>query len=221
MRLIVVRHYKTLKNVSGQIIGWGDAPRVADWEADLAYVVQTLKANSIHVDVIYSSFLERARQSAMYFAHQYGIPVVHDTPALNEVNYGVLFEKPKRWVAEHIPEYKTDLDYVYPGGESFRQMQERSVDFVRQIACQHQDQTALVVVHAGVIRGLVCHFLQLELGAHLKRKVSHRYIGDLELDAQGRCLGYQEWGAPSGFLQDQVIGSTGTICDNAAGARIT
>lgn len=220
MRLILLRHYKTLKNVRGQIIGWGDAPRAADWEDDLAFVVQTLRANHNHIDAIYSSSLERARQSAMYIARRCGIAIAHDTPALNEVNYGTLFGKPKRWVAEHIPEYKTDLDFVYPDGESFRQMQQRSVDFVRRLARQHQDQTVAVVVHAGVIRGLVCHFLKLDLGLHLKRKISHRYIGELELDALGHCLGYQECGVPSGFVLDQVVVSKSTGCGGVPEARV-
>ena len=220
MRLILFRHYKTLKNVRGQIIGWGDAPRAADWEDDLAFVLQTLKRNHIRIDAIYSSSLERARQSAMYFARQYGIANLGDTPALNEVNYGSLFGKSKRWVAENVPEYKTDPDFVFPNGESFRQMQQRSVDFVCRMSSQHPDQTVAVVVHAGVIRGLVCHFLQLDLGLHLKRKISHRYIGELELDTLGHCLGYRECGVPSGFVLGQVIGSRRTGCGNAPGARV-
>ena len=219
MRLILVRHYKTLKNVRGQIIGWGDAPRASDWEADLAFVVQNLRDNHIHVDAIYSSCLERARQSAMYFAHHFGIAAVREAPELNEVNYGTLFGKTKRWVAQHIPEYKTDMDFVFPDGESFRQMQQRSVGFVRRIAREHRDQTVVMVAHAGVIRGLVCHFLQLDLGAHLKRKVSHRYIGELELDTSGHCRGYQEWGIPSGFVMDHVIASRRISCGDAPAAR--
>lgn len=219
MRLILLRHYKTVKNVRGQIIGWGDAPRAADWEDDLAFVLQTLKRDHIRIDAIYSSSLERARQSAMYFARQYGITNVRETPAFNEVNYGALFGKTKRWVAQHIPEYKTDMDFIFPGGESFRQMQRRSVDFVCQMTRRHPDQTVAVVVHAGVIRGLVCHFLQLDLGVHLKRRISHRYIGELELNTLGHCLGYRECGVPSGFVLDQVIRSRRIRCGEAPGAR--
>ena len=43
MRVIVVRHYKTLLNASDQILGWGDAPRVAGWRADVAMVDEALE----------------------------------------------------------------------------------------------------------------------------------------------------------------------------------
>jgi len=201
MRLLLVRHYKTLINIDDRIMGWGDAPRAQDWEADLLYVDAALRNASVHVDAIYSSALERARSTARYYAKQRGIHLIQDTPALNEVNYGSLYRKQKKWVARHIPEYKTDPDYVFPGGESFTQMQQRCVAFVTNLQHRHPANTLLLVVHAGVIRGLVCHFLNLKFRFYLKKKVSHRYIGDLSLE-QGRCTHYSELGIPSDFVQD-------------------
>ena len=87
MRAIVVRHYKTLINASDRIMGWGDAPRVKDWEQDLAWVSQRLRELEVPIDSVYSSALERARQTAMYYAKQRGIWLIHDAAALNEVNY--------------------------------------------------------------------------------------------------------------------------------------
>lgn len=204
MRIILVRHYKTLINDSDQIMGWGDAPRAQDWEADLAFVDKMLVERQVQIDAIYSSILERARQTARYFARSRRIHLIHDTPALNEVNYGILYRKPKSWVTENIPQYKTDPDFVYPGGESFRQMQRRSLDFLLSIAPRYRDRTILCVVHAGVIRGIVCYFLGLDLAANLKRKVSHRYIGDLQLE-NGSCIHYDELGSLSGFILDGVV----------------
>ncbi len=200
MRTIVVRHYKTLINASDLIMGWGDAPRVKDWEQDLAWVNQRLQELEIPIDSVYSSVLERARQTAMYYAKQRGIWLIHDAASLNEVNYGTLYKKSKTWVAQEIPQYKTDPDFVYPEGESFRQMQKRSVDFLLSRIPHHRDGTVLVVVHAGVIRGLICHFLGLDYAANLKRKICHRYIGDFELEG-GACNRYNELGNPSGFVK--------------------
>lgn len=204
MRVIVVRHYKTLINASDLIMGWGDAPRVQDWEEDLAYVDRRLQHRRVRIDAVYSSYLERARQTAMYYAKRRGIPLIHDSPALNEVNYGSLYKKPKKWVAQNFPQYKTDPDFVYPEGESFRQMQKRSVNFLRSLAQRHADQTLLVVVHAGVIRGLVCDFLGLDYAPNLKRKISHRYIGEFDFSG-GACIGYDELGCPSGFVKQGIL----------------
>lgn len=205
MRLIVVRHYKTLINAARQIMGWGDAPRVLGWESDLAFVDGELEARGVPIDAVYSSYLERSRQTAMYYARRRDIPMIRDAAELNEVNYGPhLFRKEKSWVAEHFPLHKRDPDFVYPDGESFRQMQRRSVDYILSLEPYHRHDTLLLVLHAGVIRGLVCEFLHLEYASNLKRRVGHRYIGDMQVEGR-TCLRYDELGRSSGFVTDGVI----------------
>ena len=204
MKAIVVRHYKTLLNASDRILGWGDAPRVDGWRSDVNFVERRLREESIDFDAIYSSALERARQTAMYYARRNRMYIVHDSDQLNEVNYGLLYGKSKKWVAKHIPEHKKDPDFVYPEGESFRQMQKRSVDFLISLTQTCPEQTLLLVVHAGVIRGLVSHFLGLDYAENLKRKISHRYIGQLEFEA-GECKRYDELGQKSGFVRSGAV----------------
>jgi broad specificity phosphatase PhoE len=204
MRAIITRHYKTLINASEQILGWGDSPRDKGWEADVEFVSERLQERGISFDAVHSSDLERSRQTAMFHARLLGIHIIHDTPALNEVNYGKLYKKKKKWVAEHYPRHKKDPDLVYPEGESFRQMQQRSVSYLSSLARKHPQQTVLIVVHAGVIRGLVSHFLGLNYADNLKHKISHRYIGDFRFDGKN-CVSYDELGKPSGFVSDGVI----------------
>ncbi len=204
MRAIVTRHYKTLINASEQILGWGDSPRDTGWKSDVEFVSERIKKNGISFDAVYSSDLERARQTAMFHARLFGIHIIHDTTALNEVNYGELYKKKKKWVAEHYPQYKKDPDFVYPGGESFRQMQQRSVNYVSNLAITHPQQTVLLVVHAGVIRGFISHFLGLNYAENLKHKISHRYIGDFLFEGNA-CVRYDELGKPSGFVREGVI----------------
>lgn len=204
MRAIVVRHYKTLINASGQIMGWGDAPPAKGWEADLSYVDEILNERGIRFSSVYTSYLERARRTGMFFARKRGIPLVNDIQSLNEINYGTLFRKSKVWVEKTIPQHKKDPDFVYPGGESFRQMQKRSVEFFQSLATRHPDETILVVVHAGVIRGFVSHFLGLSYAENLKRKITHRYIGDF-LFAGDHCVRYDELGKQSDFVRDGAV----------------
>ena len=204
MRIIVVRHYKTLINVSNQIMGWGDSPRAKGWESDLSFVDKILRKNDLDFGAIYTSNLERARQTGMYYARSRHIPLIHDAPELNEVNYGSLYRKSKKWVEKNIPQHKKDPYFVYPNGESFGQMQERSVNFLLSLSEQYRNQTILIVVHAGVIRGFVSHLLKLSYAENLKRKISHRYIGDFLLEDQN-CVRYAELGKPSGFSKVGTI----------------
>ena len=204
MRLFLVRHYRTEINAQSCIMGWGDSPPVEGWEWDLVAVAKDLESADLDASCVYTSELQRARATGAYFAQELAIPELISDAALNEVNYGELFRRSKKWVAAHVPEYKTDPDYVFPGGESFHQMQQRSLAFVQGLVAHHPSQNLLLVVHAGVIRGLICHFLALPYASNLKRKISHRYIGEFQFES-GRCISYNEWGSPSGFVKQAVI----------------
>ena len=219
MRALITRHYKTIINASDQILGWGDSPRDKGWKADVEYVNSRLQEQGISFDAVYSSDLERSRQTAMFHARLLGIHLIHDTPALNEVNYGKLYKKKKKWVAEHYPRHKKDPDLVYPKGESFRQMQQRSVSYISSLAKTHPQQTVLIVVHAGVIRGLVSHLLGLNYADNLSHRISHRYIGDFLFDGEN-CVRYDELGKPSGFVRDGVI-ETPFFCPDTDAAVIS
>lgn len=199
MRAIITRHYKTIINASDQILGWGDSPRDKGWKADVEFVSARLHESGINFDAVYSSDLERSRQTAMFHARLFGIHIIHDSAALNEVNYGKLYQKKKKWVAEHYPQHKKDPDFVYPEGESFRQMQQRSVSYLSLLAQTNPQQTILVVAHAGVIRGFISHFLGLNYADNLKRKISHRYIGDFQFEGE-TCARYDELGNPPDLL---------------------
>ncbi|GMR01439.1 MAG: hypothetical protein BMS9Abin19_0823 [Gammaproteobacteria bacterium] len=204
MRAIIVRHYKTTSNEAEQIIGWGDAPPAESWQEDLNYVEKVLLSTHLNIQIIYTSSLNRAIKTGKFYADSMGIKHVHDTPALNEINYGKLYNKSKKWVEKYIHGHKEDPDLVYPDGESFNQMKSRCVAFVESIAEEHPDTTVLIVVHAGVIRSLISHFLGLEYAKNLKRKIGHRYIGDFTIEGK-RCIRYNELGKASGFIRDGVV----------------
>jgi broad specificity phosphatase PhoE len=204
MRVIITRHYKTRTNEDDRILGWGDSPPGSDWKADIEYVDARFQAHGLKFDEIYSSALERARQTAIIHAVRHGIAIVNSAAELNEINYGKLQKYKKSWVARRYPEHKKNPDMVYPEGESFRQMQQRSVSFLLSLAANHSGHTVLVVAHAGVIRGIVSHFLGLEFADNLKQKVAFRYIGDFLLE-DGNCLRYDELGEASGFVSNGVI----------------
>jgi broad specificity phosphatase PhoE len=204
MRVILARHYKTIDNEAGRIMGWGDAPPASDWEIDLLQVHAEIEEMGCRFDACYSSALGRACETMRYFATRCGCGRTATAAELNEVNYGELFQRPKRSVAKEFPQYKTDADFVFPGGESFHQMQRRSVDFVLSLQGKHAGDSLLLVAHAGVIRGLISYFLGLDLNANLKRKISHRYLGEFVIK-KDMCSFYDERGKPSGFVRDGAI----------------
>jgi alpha-ribazole phosphatase len=204
MRLIVVRHYKTTSNESGNIIGWSDAPPVREWREDINYVNDVLAGLKLKINRIYTSKLRRARNTGLFYANSQKIHKVYHAAELNEVNYGKMSKKSKSWVAQNVPEHKKDPDYCYPDGESFSQMQKRSVDYVLELARKYPDKVIMIVVHAGIIRGLLCHFLGLDYAPNLDQHLGHRYIGIFDFDGE-KCTRYEEVGKKSGFIRHGVV----------------
>lgn len=204
MRIILIRHYKTQTNEDGRILGWGDSPPYKNWKTDFNYVDAILTEQGVDFDAVYSSDLERSRQTANLHARVLGISTVNSSAELNEINYGEVQQKRKSWVGDNYPKHKKDPDMVYPGGESFRQMQQRSVRYLSALVKDHPKQSALVVAHAGVIRGLISHFLRLEYADNLERRIPFRYIGDFLFKGK-HCVRYKELGRFSGFVRDRVV----------------
>ena len=208
MRVLLTRHFQTRANADGRILGWSDSEACADAKTDIDYIESRLRDFGITIDRIISSDLERSRQTAKIHADHLGLTQVTESADLNEINYGRLQSLPKAEVPRLYPRHKKDPDFVYPDGESFRQMQERSIGFVSSLITALPDETLLIVAHAGVIRGLISHFLDLDFGANLGQAIPFRYIGDFQLE-QGNCLRYDELGEPSGFVVNGAIDLSG------------
>jgi broad specificity phosphatase PhoE len=204
MRIILVRHYKTTSNEDGKIIGWGDAPPAKNWREDTDFIAQVLLEAKLNASIIYTSSLSRTKNTGKFYAEILSIKRIQETPALNEVNYGKLYNKSKKWAREHVHGYKNDPDLVYPDGESFNQMKARCVAFIESIAKEHADETVLIIAHAGIIRGLVSHFLKLDYAENLNRKIGHRYIGDFTIDGKDK-VNYKELGTESEFITEGII----------------
>ena len=204
MRAIITRHYKTQFNADNLIIGWDDSPACPDSIADIDFIESRLQQNGIAIERIFSRALERSRQSARIYAERFGLDGITESPQLNEIKYGKVQKQKKSWAAKFYPEQKKNPDLAYPHGESFREMQTRSLDYFNSVIDAYPQETVLLVIHAGVIRGFINHFLGLNYAENLEHKIPFRYIGDF-LFEDGRCRAYDELGKDSGFVGKGII----------------
>lgn len=104
---------------------------------------------------IYSSDLLRARQTAQPLADSMCLPV---TPlkALRERNFGrceglTMSEIAQRYPADAQAIDANDPDYVLPGGESRRQLNDRVLICVDGLRHIHAGSAIIVVTHGGVL----------------------------------------------------------------------
>ncbi|MBA3282971.1 MAG: MSMEG_4193 family putative phosphomutase [Acidimicrobiia bacterium] len=118
-----------------------------------------------NVDAVYSSPLERTRETAAPIAKAVGQRVrVHR--GLLECDFG---EWTGRKLSElnKLPEWQSVQRYPsgfrFPGGESFTEMQHRLVSTLARLGADHLSKTIVVVSHADPIKAAVAH----ALGTHL------------------------------------------------------
>ena len=156
----MVRHGQSVANAENKFAGHSnfDLTELGHRQAKLAaeYLVKREK-----VDIIYSSDLSRAHNTAVPFAELYGLPI-NDTAELREMFAG-LWEG--RIVSELCDEYREDMlawrdnfsNARCTGGESVEELYERMVPAVCSIAKQNLGKTVLMATHATPVRAIDCY----------------------------------------------------------------
>jgi len=161
---LLMRHGETPWNREGRVMG--RSPIELD-EAGRRQVASAIPlARELAPDLIVSSPLSRARQSAEIIGQGVGIAEIIEDPRLSEVEYG-------RWEgmvyddllrdAHYIQYRERPLDEPTPGGETMYDVQARGVDAVRHTIAANRGKRVLFVSHGDIIRTVLCHFMRLGL----------------------------------------------------------
>ena len=116
------------------------------------------------LDAVYSSRLQRCDRTARQIVGK--TPVIN-TDALNEIHMGEWDGKTFEEIKAHYPEeFKKRGEslptYRPPSGESFQDLSNRVIPFFNETLANKKGKT-LIVTHAGVIRVILCHILNLPL----------------------------------------------------------
>lgn len=152
-RFIVVRHGETQWNVETRIQGQGDSPLTAAGRAQAEAIAGRLSGESF--DVLVSSDLGRATDTARRIAERRGIAIVTDA-RLRERDFGVGEGLTYEEIGVRFPDAfsrtrDTDPDYTIPGGESRRAFHERVTAAFADLAREHEGRRVAVVSHGGVL----------------------------------------------------------------------
>jgi probable phosphoglycerate mutase len=161
--LLLIRHAHT-DTAGKRLTGWARGVHLNDRGRDEAETL-VRRLEGIPVRAIYTSPLERCRETAAPLARGLGLSVLVRRDLL-EVDYGEWTGRPisglrrtKLWrVVQHAPSR-----IRFPGGESLLEVQSRSVAEVERIALAHPKGTVAVVTHADVVRLLLAHFAGMHL----------------------------------------------------------
>jgi len=165
--LIAIRHGETEWNSEGRFQGHLDSTLNREGLAQAQALAERMSREPF--DLLLSSDLGRALQTASAVAMRTGHEIVVE-PRLRERRMGIFQGLTAQEVEQRYPEeyarFKSrDPDYVIPGGESMRQLYQRSIACITELAERHAGLTLAAVSHGGVLAMLYRHARAMPLDA--------------------------------------------------------
>lgn len=144
---------------------------------------EAVAARLPRVDAVYSSPLERARETAAPTCERLQKELLLDDSLL-EADFGEWTGKSLTDLST-LPEWqvvqKRPSEFRFPGGESFVEMQERVVGCLRAVAARHPGEAVACFSHADPIKAALAHFTGRGWGAFQTIPVEPCSISELEL----------------------------------------
>ena len=177
--------------INGRLPGVGLS---AKGRAEIGAVAGRLAGEKI--DAIYASPLQRTRETAEILSDRLALPVQYREDVI-ELDFG-------EWTGLTADEIRKDERWqmwsdcrsiaAIPGGESWRQVQDRVVHALFDLQRLHPDQALVIVSHGDVIRAGLLFALGMPLDFCSRIEVAPASLSTIRLDGSGiRVLALNEW----------------------------
>jgi len=150
VEIVYETHSTTTDNENGIATGWLGGRLSAEGRLQAAELGRRRRDDGIAAAFV--SDLARAQQTAEIALAGSGIPPFQDA-RLRECDYGDLNGMP---VARLATERGRHIDDPWPGGESYRQVVDRTRDFLRELAAAWQGRRVLLIAHSANRWALQC-----------------------------------------------------------------
>ncbi len=163
---ILVRHGFSVTNKSKCFTGQMDVP-LDEVGKEQGKIVSSYIYENYKVDAIYSSDLMRARDTLALLSEKTGVPIT-TRKDLREINVGAVQGMSFSDFTEKYPEefkkrQENFGDFKFPDGESNKELMERALFAIDEIARENEGKRVVIATHGGVIRTLVCAFSGLDI----------------------------------------------------------
>lgn len=193
-RLILVRHGETEWNKSLRYQGQSDVRLNKKGIEQAARVRECLAGEKI--DVIYSSDLVRAHETAEIIAARHGMVEICQSPLLREMNFGeaegMIFDEIKERYPEIAGDFKAwrtrSPEVCAPNGESITQLAARVAEFAGNLKEHKPEETVLVVAHGGSLQVLICLLLGIDLNHWFQMRLSNASVTVMDISPEGAVL---------------------------------
>ena len=173
-KLILVRHGQTEMNAQSLYFGKLNPP-LNDLGISQAYQAKE-KLLDIDYDIIYSSPLERAKQTAE-ICNYLDKEIIFDSN-LEEINFGIFEGLTFKQISEKYPNEVKKMEedwksFNYVTGESPKEMFQRAISFLKTL---DYTKTNLIVTHWGIINCIISYFISGSLDSNWQLKIQNASI---------------------------------------------
>ena len=168
--------------INGRLPGVGLSEK---GRAEIAAVAGRLTEKK--VDALYASPLQRTRETAEILADRLALPVQYREDVI-ELDFG-------EWTGLTADQIRKDERWqmwsncrsiaAIPGGESWRQVQDRVVGALFDLERLHPSESVVVVSHGDVIRAGLLFALGMPLDFHSRIEVGLASLSTIRLDGSG------------------------------------
>ena len=191
MKLLLTRHGETDWNLQRRIQGSTDTDLNETGRRQAMQLAESLLLSEDRPDIVYTSGLKRALETAEIAAKRLQIPcLIH--PGLEEIGFGLWEGLTWEQVEDKYPELYQILHTarIYrhpPEGESYQDLLNRVVpalqDIIQKEGGSSADRRILIVTHSAVIMSLLSHLNRTPFHEMVKRyRTQNAQI--IELDAK-------------------------------------
>jgi 2,3-bisphosphoglycerate-dependent phosphoglycerate mutase len=180
--LILLRHGQSQWNLENRFTGWEDVPLTEQGIAEAKVAGQLMKKNKVHIDVIFSSVLQRATKTAELAIKEMNLEqfwsdgqlLMTKDQSLNERDYGDLVglnkeETANKYGKEQVRIWRRSYDVSPPGGESLENVVTRVkpyfINFIEPKINEGQD--VLIAAHGNSLRALM-----IQVGLYKTEEIS-------------------------------------------------
>lgn len=198
-KIVLIRHGETAWNAVRRLQGHIDIPLNLEGERQARALADALAGEGL--DLVVSSDLQRALQTAQAVAVHYDHATVRTDAALRERGYGAFegmlyTEIEQQYPQDFVLWQARDIDAVMPAGdrvaESFRQFYARAIGAIGRWAEQHPGKTIAIVAHGGVLECAYREAVGMQLDSPRDFQVKNASINRFHY-AEGKLV-LDSWG---------------------------
>ena len=169
-KLILLRHGQSQWNLENRFTGWTDVSLTEKGIREAQLAGELMKKNNINIDIIFSSILKRANETAIHALKQMDLEhlwennnlIMTKNQSLNERDYGDLVGLNKKETAdkygyEQVHIWRRSFEVPPPGGESLKDVVARVKpyydEFIEPEVNNNKD--IIIVAHGNSLRAIM------------------------------------------------------------------